>query len=74
MIEITKRCTPFSWRQTSGLFASFTEELNSGGTNENKTSEATSGKKGLDLNPPDCKSKPFTAQKRCPLSELVYSQ
>ena len=52
MIEITKRCTPFSWRQTNWLFASFTEELNSGGTNENKTSEAMSGKKGLDLNPP----------------------
>ena len=53
MIEITKRCTPISWRQTSGLFASFTEELNSAGQMRTKPAKlCQAGKKGLDLNPP----------------------
>ena len=45
MIEITKRCTPFSWRQTSGLFASFTEELNSAGQMRTKPARLCHGKK-----------------------------
>lgn len=45
MIEITKRCTPFSWRQTSGQFASFTEELNSAGQMRTKPAKLCQEKK-----------------------------